>query len=136
MQDLLTVLLVAFIFVLSGCSGKTPETSASFVQPLPTVPADYAEKTIPPNADATAGANLFNTDCVTCHGEDGRGDGPAAQTLDPRPANLVDLGKISTNDFLFWKISAGADGTAMPAWKSILTDQQIWDVVAFIRTLK
>jgi len=35
-------------------------------------------KTIPSNADVSAGANLFKTDCVTCHGENGHGDGPAS----------------------------------------------------------
>ncbi len=136
MRNLLTVLMVVSFFVLSGCSSKSLETPGSIPQPLPTVPSDYAGKTIPSNADVSAGANLFKTDCVTCHGENGHGDGPASQTLDPRPANLVDLSKIAADDFLFWKISTGIDGTAMPAWKGILTDQQIWQVIAFIRILK
>ena len=105
-------------------------------QPLPTVPSEYAGKTIPSNVDISAGANLFKSDCVTCHGENGHGDGPASQALDPRPANLVDLSKISASDFLFWKISTGVTGTAMPAWKGIFTDQQIWQVIAFIHALK
>jgi len=93
--------------------------------------------------DISAGANSFKTDCVTCHGESGHGDGPASQALDPRPANLADLSKISADDFLFWKISAGVDGTAMPTWKGILTDQQnlagdrvyTYTKIIFIRSL-
>ena len=120
MRTLLIVLEAVLFFVLSGCLSKSLETPASISRPLPTVPSGYAGKTIPLNVDTSAGANLFRTDCVTCHGENGHGDGPASQALDPRPANLAALSKIAVDDFLFWKISTGVDGTAMPAWKGIL----------------
>ena len=136
MRTLLTVLMAVSIFVLSGCLSQSLEAPASISQPLPTVPTGYMGKIIPSNVDASAGANIFESDCVTCHGKNGHGDGPASQSLNPRPANLVALSKISADDFLFWKISTGVDGTAMPAWKSILTDQQIWQIIAFIRLLK
>ena len=136
MRTLPTVLAAASIFILSGCSSQSLEVPVPISQPLPTVPSEYVGKTIPSNVDISAGANSFKTDCVTCHGDDGRGDGPASRALDPRPANLVDLNKISADDFLFWKISTGVTGTAMPAWKGIFTDQQIWQVIAFICTLK
>jgi mono/diheme cytochrome c family protein len=136
MKKLLTVLMAVSFFVLPACSNKSLETPASISQPLPTVPSIYAGKTISSNVDISAGANLFKTDCAACHGENGHGDGPASQALDPRPANLVDLSQISADDFLFWKISTGIEGTAMPAWKGILTDKQIWQVIAFIHALK
>ncbi len=136
MRTLLTVFMAVSIFVLSGCSSQSLDAPAPISQPLPTVPFEFAGKTIPSNVDITAGANLFKADCVTCHGENGHGDGPASEALDPPPANLVDLCEISANDFLFWKVSTGVTGTAMPAWKGTFTDQQIWQVIAFIRTLK
>ena len=136
MRTLLTVFATVSIFVLSGCSSQSLEVPVPISQPLPTVPSEYAGKTIPSNLDISPGANLFKTDCVTCHGENGHGDGPASQALDPRPANLGDLSKISASDFLFWKISVGVTGTAMPAWKGIFTDQQIRQLIAFIRTLR
>ena len=136
MRTLLKVLVAVLIVVLSGCLSQSREVLVPISQPLPTVPSEYAGKTFPSNVDVSAGANLFKTDCVACHGDDGHGDGPASQALDPHPVNLVDLSKIAVDDFLFWKISTGVDGTAMPAWKGILTDQQIWQVIAFIRTLK
>ncbi len=71
--------------------------------PLPTVPFEYAGKTIPSNVDVSAAVDLFKTDCVTCHSERGHDDGPASQALDPRPANLADLSKISADDFCFGK---------------------------------
>jgi high-affinity iron transporter len=85
---------------------------------------------------ASVGANLFQTDCTACHGEHGHGDGPASLSLNPPPANLVKLSQTYADDFLFWKISTGVEGTAMLAWKGVLTDGQIWQVIAFIRTLK
>ena len=136
MRTLLIVLVAVLFFVLSGCLSKSLKTPASISQPLPIVPSDYMGKIIPPNTNVSAGADIFKTDCATCHGESGHGDGSAGQALDPRPANLVALSKISADDFLFWKISTGVDGTAMPAWKGILTDQQIWQAIAFIRILK
>ena len=129
-------IMAVLILVLSGCSNIASKAPALTSQPLPTVPSDYAGKTIPSDVDGNAGAGVFKTDCATCHGEGGRGDGPASQTLEPPPANLVDLSKIAGDDFLFWKINTGVEGTAMPAWKGILTDQQIWQVIAFIRKLK
>jgi mono/diheme cytochrome c family protein len=135
-KTLLTVLVTVSIVVLSGCSSQSLEDLAPILQPLPMIPSEYAGKTIPPNVDMSPSANLFKTDCATCRGENGYGDGLASQALDTRPANLADLSKISADDFLFWKISTGVDGTAMAAWKGILADQQIWQVIAFIRILK
>jgi mono/diheme cytochrome c family protein len=56
--------------------------------------------------------------------------------LDPRPQNLAEIQANAADDFLFWRIHDGKPGTSMVAWKGILTDQQIWQAVAFIRTLK
>ena len=85
---------------------------------------------------AAAGADVFKNNCVACHGSQGHGDGPASTALDPAPKNLPELGTIVDDDYLFWRISTGKPGTAMTAWKGVLTDEQIWQVVSFIRTLK
>jgi mono/diheme cytochrome c family protein len=71
-----------------------------------------------------------------CHGSQGHGDGPAGQALDPKPRNLAELQAKAGDDFLFWRIREGKPGTSMVAWKGILTDEQTWQVVSFIRTLK
>ncbi|HAV78233.1 MAG TPA: hypothetical protein DCX53_12865, partial [Anaerolineae bacterium] len=82
------------------------------------------------------GAKVFQTNCETCHGPQGRGDGPAGQALVPRPRNLADLQAVASDDYLFWRISAGKPGTSMIGWKGILNEDQIWQAVVFIRTLK
>jgi mono/diheme cytochrome c family protein len=85
---------------------------------------------------ALQGETVFQTNCVICHGSQGHGDGPASQSLEPKPRNLAELQKNVGDDFLFWRITEGKPGTAMVAWKGILTEDQIWQVISFIHTLK
>ncbi|WKZ38867.1 MAG: cytochrome c [Anaerolineales bacterium] len=111
--------------------------SSSAPAEIPAVPSDYAGLTNPLGADAaSAGASVYKTNCESCHGPQGHGDGPAGLALDPAPQNLPELTAQVGDDFLFWRISTGVDGTSMVAWKGILTDEQIWQTVAYIRTLR
>ncbi len=82
------------------------------------------------------GAVNFNTYCEACHGVTGLGDGPAGQALKPKPANLPALASQVGDDYLFWRISEGKPGTSMVGWAGVLNEEQIWQVVAYIRTLK
>ena len=137
MRKILFTLFILTTLGLAACgaSGRTgtAETSAT----LAPVPASYSGKTNPSDASAaTAGAAVFKSNCAVCHGPKGHGDGPAGTTLDPSPKNLAELSTIATDDYLFWRISTGKDGTAMVAWKGVLSDEQIWQLVSFIRTLK
>ncbi len=129
-------ILILFILVtltLAACSSEPAKSTTSPVS----VPVDYAGLTNPLSTDtAIAGADVFKNNCVVCHGSQGHGDGPASPSLDPAPKNLPELSAIVDDDYLFWRISTGKDGTAMVAWKGILTEEQIWQVVSFIRTLK
>lgn len=130
MKKVLFVVLVLGALVLAACGGSAAAT------PEP-VPAEYAGATNPLGADAAAaGAEVFKTNCESCHGPQGHGDGPAGAALDPTPKNLPELAATVGDDFLYWRINTGKEGTAMVAWKGVLTDEQIWQAVAFIRTLK
>jgi len=133
---LLSVVLVVLSLVLGACGGGGRAQSAA-TETLPTPPAAYAGKTNPLGPDAAeAGKQVFTTHCVLCHGEQGHGDGPAAASLDPKPANIAELQKVAGDDFLFWRISEGVEGTAMVAWKKTLKEEEIWQVIAYLRTLK
>ena len=108
------------------------------------VPEAYAAKTNPfkDNPDAvTAGAQIYTTYCATCHGIEGKGDGPAGTALEPHPANLADAGMMNnmSDTYLFWRISEGGMvepfNSAMPPWKGSLTEEQIWQVIVYLRTL-
>ena len=85
---------------------------------------------------AADGAKVFKNNCEVCHGAEGHGDGPAGQALDPQPKNLAELQAVAGDDYLFWRVSEGKPGTSMVAWKGILNEEQIWQVVSFMRTLK
>jgi len=99
------------------------------------------DKTPVTGADPDQGAHWFSFFCVHCHGWTGKGDGPTAATLDPRPRNLTN-GKYAnyvSNLDIFRVVKGGGAARnlaeAMPPWGNVLQDQDIWNVVAFIRTL-
>lgn len=133
MKKVLFVVLIFASLVLAACGSGGEDA----VAPLAPVPPEYAGQTNPFGADAaTEGAHVFKTNCESCHGPQGHGDGPAGAVLDPQPKNLAVLQAAAGDDYLYWRINTGKEGTSMVAWKGVLTDEQIWQVVAFIRTLK
>ena len=136
MRNIVFVICVS-VLVLTACGGnESPSSTPNENATLAPVPAEYAGVTNPLGADAApAGADVFHTNCETCHGPQGHGDGPAGQSLEPRPGNLAKIQTKAEDDYLFWRIHDGKPGTSMVAWKGILTDEQIWQVIAFIRTL-
>ena len=132
MKKVLFAVLVLAAFALAACGG-----GADAVATLVPVPSEFAGLTNPLGADAaTEGANVFKTNCEACHGPQGHGDGPAGVALDPKPKNLAELQATAGDDYLYWRINTGKEGTSMVAWKGVLTDEQIWQAVAFINTLK
>lgn len=81
-----------------------------------------------------AGKTIFQQQCVVCHGDKGRSDGPAGMALSPRPSDLTsEEVQAQTDGALFWKISEGRG--AMPAFKNMLSEEQRWQVVTYLRTL-
>ena len=129
------VILSSFLLTACGESKGSPGPE-QISTPAP-VPKEYAGKTNPFGSGAAdVGAEIFRTNCETCHGPQGHGDGPAGQSLDPRPKDLSELQKIASDDYLFWRISTGKQGTSMVAWEGILSEEQIWRVISFIRTLR
>lgn len=132
-ERLLPAILIISAFMLITCGTSQTEDLST---PAPVL-TEFAGKTNPLGAEAAAaGAEVFRNNCELCHGPQGHGDGIAGQSLDPKPKNLADLQAIVGDDYLFWRIYEGKPGTSMVAWKGILTDEQIWQAVAFIRTLK
>ncbi len=81
-----------------------------------------------PAGDETAlGTQVFEANCQTCHGAEGKGDGPAGAGLQPPPANFTDSEWKYGGDLASIKhtIENGVAGTAMIAWKGTLTDAEI-----------
>jgi cytochrome c oxidase cbb3-type subunit 3 len=86
--------------------------------------------------DPTAGRNVFEQHCLSCHGAQGRGDGPEAPFLSPRPASLISAAtSVKSDKELLALIANGKPRTSMPAWKDRLTEAQQRDVLAYLRSL-
>ena len=132
MKRILFLILFA-VLVLAACETQSDSASTQ----TDSIPEQYAGKTNPLGPDAAVeGAKVFKSNCEMCHGVQGHGDGPASGSLDPKPKNLAVLQQNVGDDYLFWRIHTGKPGTSMVAWKGILTDEQIWQVVSLIRTLQ
>ncbi len=92
-------------------------------------------------ADAISGQKLFQTYCHACHGLKGQGDGVAAKHLKTKPGDLTDQGVMSkrTDQQLFDAIRhRGSDShgsLAMLDWGEHLRGQEVWDLIAYVRTL-
>ena len=89
------------------------------------------------DAAAFRGGLVYANYCVTCHGMNADGNGRAARLYDPRPSNLRATDK---NDaFLALIVRMGGEklgrSPKMPPWGEELTDEQISDVVSFVRSV-
>lgn len=82
------------------------------------------------------GQRIFRQNCVACHGNGGKGDGPAASQLDPKPADLTSAKtQTKTNAELLEVIKFGRPGTAMSSWMSELDEKDLRNMLAYIRSL-
>ena len=92
-----------------------------------------------PAGDAGRGKDLFLRYCQGCHGKDGRGGG---HTFMPHVNRLTEKGYIDLlpDEYLYQVITEGGQFVGksgyMPSWKTTLTDQDVHDVIAHIRTLR
>lgn len=120
------LILILLLFVMVGYSSG----------------ADEKIREMPPG-DAKNGKVVYEKRCVWCHNWDGNGEGPAAYSLRPSPRDFTKgkykirttpSGKLPTDRNLFDAISNGLNGTAMPAWRGIISDQEISDVAQYLKT--
>jgi mono/diheme cytochrome c family protein len=114
--------------------------------PTPPVPltARFQQDPTPDTAQTVAtGKARYQASCAVCHGPLARGDGPAAFTLVPRPVNLqLHVPQHAPGEVFYW-ISSGIPGTAMPAWGSPdpatgqprLSEADRWAIVRYLQAL-
>ena len=109
-----------------------PLTARFVSNPTPDTPATVAR-----------GKAVYQVNCAVCHGAVAKGDGPAAFTLVPRPVNLqLHVPQHAPGEVFYW-ISSGVPGTAMPAWqetdaatgKPKLSDEERWSIIRYVQAL-
>lgn len=94
--------------------------------------------------DAASGKRVYDAHCVECHGPTGKGDGPSAALVTPRPLDFTfgkykvrstETGTVPTDEDLIASVTNGLYGSSMPGWSGILTLEEIRDVVGYIKSM-
>ena len=135
-------LLIAFlvvIFALAGCGGNDPEPTATPAPPKPAAEAGASALT----GDAKAGEAVYMGTCIACHGPDAKGVVGLGKSLHPVDSEFI---RSKTDEELVQFVLVGrtpddplnTTGVGMPAkgGNPAITEQQLHDVVAYIRDLK
>lgn len=125
----------------AACSSKAPAETAALTPAFLETP--IAARPAASAATVVRGKQLYDANCVQCHGAQGRGDGYGAPFLVPPPRDLTagefkfrttSSGVLPTDDDLFRTISRGANGTGMPPWSYLLSDEERWALVDYVKT--
>ncbi len=121
--------------VLVGCGGGSSEST-----PAPdnatNQPADGGTTTQTGTTTVVLdGAQIYSQRCALCHGPEGKGDGPASASLNPKPRNHTDGAYMNalSDEAVLLVIHEGKG--AMPAWKSVLSEAEIQAVLKHVRSL-
>lgn len=100
-------------------------------------PARAARRKNPIAADQksiAAGKAVYSSQCLSCHGPAGHGDGPAAKDLNPKPRDLSDPNiQSQTDGSIFWKLTEGRK--PMPTFEKLISEDDRWNVINYVRTL-
>ena len=145
------IALAAILLLLLLDLGRSVLVRTAMTEPVSRWQSDpklYADMPWPPAAaapvTATAAQKLYFEHCALCHGPDGRGNGPAAASMIPRPRDFTQglaeykstpAGSPPSDDDLYATIADGLGASAMPGWKDILTPEQIRDLAGVVRTM-
>lgn len=145
---LLVLSLAGILFLDVGRSLYARSAGSESAEPPPSAEGSAQPITWPPGSDLAAGTpigqRIYAQHCAVCHGPDGKGDGPAAPSLVPRPRDFsggVFKFKSSASsqpprrDDVRRSIRLGVAGTSMPAWEDLLSAQEIDAVAEFVRSL-
>ncbi len=136
--------VIMYLYDATGYQPRRWETNARLSPAGRFVPAllSPALAEAQQGADASAGKVIYEKKCALCHGTEGKGDGPGAVHLIPKPRDFTRgvykirttaSGEPPTDQDLFRTITDGMPGSAMPAWK-VLSEKDRWHLVAYLKT--
>jgi len=131
----LTLAVVSLLIITMGCSNDKPNNPQSTTL---TVTETTKNPLINLTVAVAAGKPLYAANCASCHGADGKGDSDFAASLPAKPSTLTTGGVVSDPDgkiFLVIKNGKMKDGkVTMPPARGV-NDEQIWQIVSYVRTL-
>ncbi len=133
--------LCIFVFLLSGSAlwaygDKHPEKK-KIQKHHWAAPPEESKRTNPvflSDDSVLRGQTLYLENCTGCHGRNADGRGTDGKDMTPRPSNLRAMAGHHSDGDMAWKIKKGKG--PMPGWEDILSEEEIWDLVNFIQTLK
>jgi mono/diheme cytochrome c family protein len=142
MRRFVAVPAIAFFAVITGCKanppGKVERSVMRWTKHTVTVGNKSERNPLSPTKEnLSAGKEAFSHYCIACHGMDGQNTGvPFADTMSP-PVPLLSSSEVQsyTDGQLKWVIDNGIQPSGMPASKGVLSDEEIWSTVLFLRHL-
>jgi mono/diheme cytochrome c family protein len=130
MMGVHTVARTIVLASLAGCESKQP----AFTEPMTLGGREVSAETL------NHGRDLYRMHCVSCHGEAGAGDGPAARSLSFPPRDFraaefsfVPAGQLPTHEGLVDRIRNGAPERGMPTWKG-MREEDLSALADYIKT--
>ena len=100
---------------------------------LPGEDSEASGNPIEPNGESIAiGRSLYTANCAQCHGDQGRGDGPAAAGLEVKPVDFREHLPYHRDEFFFQVMTNGL-GDIMPAFGDRLTEEERWHILNFLK---
>lgn len=133
--------LIFLVVPLVGCGPEPKDVSEPGYSAAREQPgfASVSHQVRPARVDLRQGQSLFVRNCASCHGYEGRGNGSIARNLERKPRNLArpetylygagDLGVFRSTKF-------GVDGTPMGGWNGRMSDSEVWQVTAYVRSIQ
>ena len=131
-----TGMIAGFVMLHAGLAAETiPSQGAVLSQYAAAVPPMDVENPISPTEESLSrGRVIYQQHCQVCHGDQGRGDGPAVASLRPPPADLAyHVYQHPDGQFFAW-FTRGIPGTAMPSFAATLSEEDRWHVLNYINT--
>jgi len=129
---------VLLSLMLAGCQSLGLARYSQYM--LGEIPDQYTERRNPfleMSENILIARQLYQDHCSSCHGVKGKGDGGLSSEVSPRPANLTLTRRlpIATDAFFFWTISEGGEafGTAMPSFAKSLSEEEIWQIINYVK---
>lgn len=130
-------------FLIAGALGAVVVIAGALAQDTTTgadewvAPVRAAKKKNPiavDDASRAKGMGVYMKECASCHGNKGKGDGPAVKDLEKKPEDLT-LPKTlnQTDGALFWKLTEGRK--PMASYDKTLSEEDRWHVINYLRTL-